>query len=221
MKRVVLRMLPTFTSLCTFAYVATAHADENRRGLQVEGMIGGSACIPGRAPCRQDQELLDGFTKPSFGTGAAIGARPVRWFMIGALYRWGMFHPDYDGVDGDVYRWGGQHTVALMLRPILPIWRFDLGLNIAPGYARQVFRRAEGRDRDYSQGFAMLVGPTVDVYLGERFFLGAEVDFIFNTQEKVCQRRGDDTQCFDAGDTLTLTPTHQALFGLHFGWTFL
>lgn len=218
MKRAV---LPAFAMLLTATFAGTAHADENRRGLQIEGMIGGSACLPGRAPCRHDGDTFDGFTKPSFGTGVSIGFRPVKWFMIGGLYRWGMFNPDYDGMDVD-YSWGGQHTAALMLRPIIPIWRFDLGVNIAPGYARQVFRRNDG-GRDYSQGFAMLVGPVLDVYLTDRFFLGAEVDFIFNTQEKVCERRGDDTTCFKVADDddIKLTPTHQALFGLHFGWTFL
>jgi hypothetical protein len=210
-------LLPTIVALlCTFLYAGMARADENRRGLQVEGMIGGSACLPGRAPCKQDQDTFDGFTKPSFGTGVAIGFRPVRWFMIGGLYRWGMFHPDYDGVE---YSWGGQHTAALMLRPIIPIWRFDLGFNIAPGYARQVFRRDDG-GRDYSQGFAMLIGPVLDVYVTDRFFIGAEVDFIFNTQETVCRREGGDTTC-SKGPDLALTPTHQALFGLHLGWTFL
>jgi hypothetical protein len=207
--------------LCVAVWPDTVRADENRRGLQVEGMIGAAACIPGRAPCRQDADAFDGFTRPSFGTGVAIGARPFRWFMIGALYRWGMFHPDYVTGDGVDYEWGGQHTVALMLRPILPIWRFDLGFNIAPGYARQVFRRELGSDRDYSQGFAMLLGPTVDVYLTDRFFLGAEADLILNTQDKICLHRGGETRCFDDGDEASLTPTHQVLFGLHLGWTFL
>jgi hypothetical protein len=206
--------------LCVMLWPDVARADENRRGLQVEGMIGGSACIPGRAPCQQDAQAFDGLTKPSFATGVAIGARPFRWFMVGALYRWGMFHPDYVTADGSDYDWGGQHTVALMLRPIIPIWRFDLGFNIAPGYARQVFVREFAGDRDFSQGFAMLIGPTLDVYLTNRFFLGAEVDFIFNTQKDICVRRDGDTRCFDDGEEAAITPTHQALFGLHMGWTF-
>jgi hypothetical protein len=216
------RTLLSFSAVaCSLALSSTANADENRRGLQLEGMIGGAGCIPGRAPCHQDNDVLDGKTLPSFGVGGAIGIRPVKWFMIGALYRWGMFHPGYSTGDGVDYTWGGQHTVALMLRPIIPIWRFDLGLNIAPGFGRQVFRREEGKDRDYSQGFAFLVGPVLDIFVTDNFFLGAEVDFIFNTQAKVCQRRGGDTTCFRESDQPTLTPTHQVLFGIHLGGVLL
>jgi len=74
------------------------------------------------------------------------------------------------------------------------IWHFDLGLNVARGFSRQVFRREEGLDR-YSQGFAVLIGPTVDIFVTERLFLGAEVDIVLNTQRSVCQRRGSQTNC--------------------------
>jgi hypothetical protein len=202
---------------CSLALSSTAGAEPNKRGLQVEGVIGAAACIPGRAPCHHENTILDGKTRPSFAVGGAIGIRPVKWFMIGALYRWGMFHPRYVTGDGVDYTWGGQHTAALMLRPIIPIWRLDLGLNIAPGFARQIFRRDEGKDRDYSQGFAFLVGPVVDIFVTDNFFLGASVDFIFSTQKKVCQRRGADVTCFRGSDQPMLTPTHQVLFGLHLG----
>jgi hypothetical protein len=213
-------LLASAAIAAVLATAPEAHADENRRGLQLEGMIGGSGCLPGRTPCRQDQAVLSGGTKPSFGVGAALGARPFRWLLIGGMYRWGMFNPDYR-TDTDAYTWGGQHTIAALIRPIIPIWRFDLGLNIAPGFGRQVYRRETGRDRDYSQGFAFLTGPTVDVFLTDRFFLGAEVDFIFNTQKKVCEVRDGDKTCFQVGDRPTLAPTHQVLFGLHLGGTFL
>ncbi|MBK6919333.1 MAG: hypothetical protein IPH07_18195 [Deltaproteobacteria bacterium] len=205
-------------ALASVSNTASA-ADVQKRGGQIEGMIGGSGCIPGRAPCRQDGVLLQGGTRPSFGTGVALGYRPVKWFMFGGMYRYGMFNPDYR-VDGDSgYRSAAQHTFAVMFRPILPIWRFDFGLNIAPGFGRQVFHLDHGRDRDLSQGFSFLTGPTVDVFLTRRFFLGAEVDFIFNTQRRVCQRRGDTTTCSNTPER-NVAPTHQVLFGLHLGGTF-
>lgn len=182
-------------------------------------MIGGAACIPGRAPCHRQDPVLDGVTRPSFGTGAALGYRPVRWFLFGAIYRFGMFDPDYNATDGVDYRWGGQHTVGFLMRPILPLWRVDLGLNLAPSFARQVFRLDNGRDRDYSQGFAMLVGPTFDVFLTDNFFLGAGVDFIFNTQKRVCEVRGGSTACSTRPVRL-VAPTHQVIFGLRLGGTF-
>lgn len=198
---------------------ATARAAEpERNGVQLEGMIGGAGCIPGRAPCRYDNEVFSGYTGPSFGTGVTLGWRAQRWFLLGAMYRLGMFDPDYSGYDTS-YRYAAQHTVALVLRPILPVWRFDLGLNVAPGFSRQVFRYEGRSDRDWSQGFSMTVGPTIDLFITQRFFIGAEVDFIFNTQRRVCMERGGTELC-QVSPERQVAPTHQALFGLHLGGTF-
>jgi hypothetical protein len=197
-----------------------AYDDDNeprRRGVQIEGMIGGAGCIPGRAPCRYRDDFLSGYTQPSLGTGATIGWRARSWLLVGAMYRLGMFAPNYDGLDSNL-RYAAQHTVAAVFRPILPVWRLDLGLNIAPGYARQVFRYERTRDRDWSQGFSVMVGPTIDVWLGKRFFLGAEVDFIFNTQRRVCVTRGSSELCSNRPER-QIAPTHQSLFGLHLGGT--
>lgn len=195
--------------------------DENepdRRGFQIEGMIGGAGCIPGRAPCRYREDTFRGYTQPSLGTGVTLGWRARSWMFLGAMYRLGMFQPNYDGLESD-FRYAAQHTAAVVIRPILPVWRFDLGLNIAPGYARQVFRRSASDDREWTQGFAMMVGPTLDVWLAEHFFLGVEVDFIFNTQRRVCSQRGGTELCAIDLER-PLAPTHQSLFGLHLGGTF-
>jgi len=196
-----------------------AQAKPQKRGGQVEGMIGAASCIPGRAPCRQDQAVFSGGTRPSFAAGAVLAFRPVKFFMLGAIYRFGMFNPVYDADDGDDYRWAAQHTIGFLMRPILPLGRVDLGVNIAPGFGRQVFRLGRGSDRDISQGFAMLVGPNVDVFITDNFFLGAGVDFVFNTQKKVCSTRGDATDC-TTRPIRDIAPTHQVLFGLRLGGTF-
>jgi len=184
-------------------------------------MIGGAACIDGRVDCESDSVLLNGQTKPSFGVGATLGVRPLRWLMVGALYRWGMFNARYEVEDSSAFKWSGQHTAAVFARPILPIWRLDLGLNVGLGYSRQVFRREQGSDRDYSQGFAVLLGPTADIFVTKRLFLGAEVDVIFNTQSRVCQQRGSQTTCLENLEERSPAPTHQLLFGFHIGRTFL
>lgn len=220
-----LRSLSIAAAVIASQAVATpASADPNRRGIQVEGMIGGAGCLDGRVDCERDEpdDLLSGRSRPSFGTGVALGVRPLRWLMVGGLYRWGMFDPAYRSDGQDTYRWSGQHTAAVFVRPIIPIWRVDLGLNIAPGYSRQVFRRHGPVDRDYSQGFALLTGPTVDIFVTEHLFLGGEVDLIFNTQRRACQRREQGTTCFDIGDgdQPSPAPTHQLLFGFHIGGTF-
>lgn len=154
--------------------------------------------------------------EPSFAIGGNIGFRPIPWLIFGGLYRWGMFNPDFDVAGSDRYQWAGQHTVGLFVRPVLPIWRFDLGVNIAPSYARQVFVRNNNSAEDYSQGFAVLVGPTIDFFLTDRFFIGAEIDFVFNTQNELCRNVGGEVRCFE-DDELAIAPTHQVLFGLHVG----
>lgn len=200
-------------------YSSEAEAKPNKRGLQLEGMIGAAGCIPGRAPCRHDTVVFDGGTRPSFATGAAFGWRPVRFFMLGVIYRFGMFNPVYTTDDGQDYRWAGQHTVGFLMRPILPLGRVDLGFNLAPSFGRQVFRLSRDNDRDISQGFSMLLGPNVDVFLTDNFFIGGGVDFIFNTQKRVCQTRGDSTDC-TTRPVRDVAPTHQVLFGFRLGGTF-
>jgi hypothetical protein len=198
---------------------ATAQAKPNKRGGQVEGMIGGSGCIPGRAPCRHDEAVFRGGTQPSFGTGAALAWRPVKFFMLGGIYRFGMFNPVFETDDGESYPWAAQHTIGFLMRPILPLGRVDLGFNFAPSFGRQVFKLSRGNDRDMSQGFAMLLGPNLDIFVTDHFFLGAGVDFIFNTQKKVCSTRSGVTDC-TTRPFRDIAPTHQVLFGLRLGGTF-
>lgn len=188
------------------------------RGVQLEGMIGGAGCIPGRAPCRYDTQFFNGYTAPSLGLGLTLGWRPASWIMVGGMYRLGMFSPRYDG-RGSGYSIATQHTVSAFIRPILPIWRLDIGVNFAPGYGRQTFHFERNHDRDYSQGFSMLLGPTIDFWVLPRFFVGAEIDFVFNAQRRVCSLRGGSDSCV-VNPSNQVAPTHQSLFGFHMGGTF-
>jgi hypothetical protein len=199
---------------------ASAHPDVERSGVQFEGLIGGSNCLPGKVHCRADNPTLNGITRGSFGTGVSLGWRAASWFMLGAGYRFGLFRPDYQtvGLDAD-YDWGAQHTVVALARPILPIWRFDLGVNIGPGFSRQLFRFENG-DKDFTQGFTFLTGPTVDIFVTRHVFLGFEADFIFNVHDDVCQRRGNEINCIDGRRDSDLAPVHQVIYGFHVGGTF-
>jgi hypothetical protein len=197
---------------------AQAHPDVAREGAQIEGLIGGSNCIPGRAQCRADNPTLNGATRGAVGGGVAIGWRARRWFLLGAMYRGGMFRPDYEIGGTPDYVRGEQHSVYGFVRPILPIWRIDLGVNLAPGYSRQIFRLSGG-DQDYTQGFSFMVGPVVDIFVTRHFFLGFEADFLFNAHRKVCQQRGNDLDCV-VSDERHLNPVHQAIYGFHLGATF-
>ncbi|MCX4241060.1 hypothetical protein [Paraliomyxa miuraensis] len=201
------------------AAVGGADGDGNRpKGVELEGMIGGAGCIPGRAPCRYEDQFFNGYTAPSFGLGVTLGHRAAPWLLWGGLYRMGMFTPRYEGPDAG-YSVAAQHTVAAFVRPILPIWRLDLGFTFAPGYGRQAFYYEHSRDRDYSQGFSMLLGPTIDFWVGPTMFVGAEIDFVFNTQRRVCSQRGSSESC--RVETVNqVAPTHQALFGFHIGGVF-
>jgi hypothetical protein len=204
------------------AIPATAEAapDVQRRGGQWEILVGGTGCIPGRADCKRDQVgVAIGTTRPSFGTGATLGWRAARFFMIGGAYRFGMFDPDYEVVETGIdYRVAYQHSAFLVLKPILPIWRFDLGLDLGPGYSRQVFRRS-ALDKDFSQGFAFLIGPSIDFFITQRVFLGGKVDFILNAHREVCEERSGSRNCARS-ERRHLAPVHQVLFGFHLGGTF-
>jgi hypothetical protein len=187
-----------------------------RRGGQIEGLVGLSACMPGRASCERGEgaTITVGDTRPSFGAGVNAGWRATRWLMLGGAYRFGMLDPDYDLPYNVAY----QHSGYFVVRPILPVWRLDFGLDLGPGGSRQTFRLQNG-DMDFSQGFSFLVGPTVDLFITRRVFLGAKVDLLINGHRTTCRERGDRTTCTRSADE-QLAPVHQVLFGLHIGATF-
>jgi hypothetical protein len=207
-------------ALVAIPATAQAEPDVQRRGGQWEVLIGAAGCMPGRADCRRDSvDTLPGTTRPSFGTGATLGFRPVRWFMIGGAYRFGMFDPDYEVTSAAPdYRWAYQHSAFLVLKPILPIWRFDFGLDLGPGYSRQVFRQSAD-NKDFSQGFAFLIGPSIDIFVARNIFLGGKVDFILNAHRTICEDRGGNRNCMRS-ESRHLAPVHQVLFGFHLGGTF-
>lgn len=215
-------LLPAIAlGLGTTTLADTAHARPNvvRSGGQVDGLIGGSNCIPGRAQCRSDNPTLNGATRGSVGGGVSIGWRARRWLAFGAMYRGGHLRPRYEitGLDAN-YRQGAQHSIMAYVRPILPIWRFDLGLNLAPGYSRQIFYLSDDA-RDYTQGFVFMVGPSIDIFVTRRLFLGFEADFLFNAHGDVCEKRGSTRTCVETEDR-HLAPVHQAIYGFHIGATF-
>jgi len=219
LSRLTLAWLTGAAALVAIPATAEAAPDVQRRGGQWEILVGGAGCMPGRADCKRDEvDVLIGTTRPSFGTGATLGFRPVRWFMIGGAYRFGLFDPDYEVVSGPDYKVAYQHSAFLVLKPILPIWRFDLGLDLGPGFSRQVFRRS-GDDKDYSQGFAFLIGPSLDIFVSRNIFLGGKVDFILNAHRTICEERGSSRDCMRS-ESRHLAPVHQVLFGFHLGGTF-
>lgn len=194
-----------------------------RRGGQWSVLVGGSACVPGHAPCRRESTVngitLDGSTRPSLAAGGELGYRFNPYVFAGASYRFGMFDMSFVDVSGAPYEVGYQHSIYGVVRPTLPLWRFDLGLTLGPGYSRQVFRLPHG-DRDYGSGFSWMFGPTVDVFLAKRIFLGVRADLLLNGQGKLCQQRVGTTTCAKA-TTNDAGPVHQVVFGLHVGGTFL
>src|SRR5690606_32725722 len=111
------------------------------------------------------------------------------------------------------------HSIYALVRPILPVWRFDFGLGLGPGFSRQTFRVNADR-KDYSQGFSWVIAPTIDIFLTRRFLLGMKVDFLLNAHRDVCRKRGSNTNCSRSED-FDLGPVHQVLFGVHLGGTFL
>ena len=200
--------------------VATAKPNIERKGGQWEVLLGAAACMPGKAPCRQDNDVAEGRTRLSFGMGANLGYR-WRYVFLGAGYNLGLLRPDYEVLNASDYSIGYQNSVFGVIRPILPLWRFDIGLDIAPGFSWQTFRIAQGDgDKDFSRGFAFKFGPVVDIFITRRIFLGAKLDLILNAHRETCLKRGDTTTCSRTSDE-DLAGTHQLIFGLHLGGTFL
>lgn len=195
-----------------------------RKGGQFGILVGGAACIPGKAECARDQVseggiTVDGRTRPSFGLGGELGYRFNRFVFAGAAYDLGFFDTSYEVTGHESYRRGYQHSVFGVVRPTLPVWRFDFGLGLGPGFSRQAFVRTDG-SKDYSQGFAFKIAPTIDIFVSRRIFVGAKLDLILNGHGRTCRQRDDTTVCTDAGVT-DLAPVHQMVFGLHVGGTFL
>lgn len=222
--RTALRLgLPAAALLTVAGLSADAEARPNlkRRGGQFGLTIGGAACVPGKAECTRETVTIDGRTRPSVGLGGELGYRFNRFVFAGAAYNLGFFDTDYEVAGASVYRRGYQHSVFGVVRPTLPVWRFDFGLGVGVGFSRQTFRWDEGKDKDYSQGLAFKLAPTVDIFVSRRMFIGAKFDLLLNAHGRTCHQRGDNTNCVDQPNDTDLAPVHQMIFGLHVGGTFL
>lgn len=197
-----------------------------RKGGQLGIMLGGSACIPGKAECNRDQAMglggvtIDGQTRPSVGLGAELGYRFNRFVFAGAAYNLGFFDTSYEVTNAADYRRGMQNSVFGVVRPILPVWRFDFGLGLGPGFSRQTYVRTDGT-KDYSQGFAFKIEPTIDVFVSRRVFVGAKLDLLLNAHGRTCREDALEVRCDKQRYDTDLAPVHQMIFGLHVGGTFL
>ncbi len=206
--------------------VASAAPNVKRRGGQAEATFGASLCIPGKGECKS-ADTVSGKTGPSFGMGFLIGFRPIRSLLIGGAYNLGFFNPDYRQGPNDLYKSAYQNSVFAVIRGIIPIWRVDLGLEIAPGWSRQTFKAREpsvdnplALSRTYSQGFALKAAPVVDFFITRQFFIGAKLDFIFNFHKQTCvELQGGNRTCGEASDYKQAS-VHQMLVGFHLGGTF-
>jgi hypothetical protein len=223
--------LPVLVLLGGLVLEQTAEARPNirRKGGQWGVTLGGSACIPGKAKCARDSVTengitVDGKSRPSFGLGAELGYRFKPWMFVGAQYNLGFFDTNVDfkttaGTDSH-YKRAYQNSVYGIFKPILPVWRFDFGLGMGPGFSRQAFTLANG-DKDYSQGFSWTFAPSIDIFVTRRIFVGAKVDLLLNAHGRTCHQRGDSTDCVKQTASTDLAPVHQMIFGLHIGGTFL
>ena len=182
-----------------------------------------------------------GKTGPSIGAGFTIGYRPHRSFFFGAAYNVGFFNTDYrlseplDAGVYEIYKSAYQNSVFGVLRGILPLWRFDLGLELAPGWSRQTFNIGDvnfqvtdedgelisGITKEYSQGFALKTAPVIDIYITRQLFIGAKIDFIWNFHGEVCYQydEGATKKCFGRRQS-NQSSVHQMIVGAHIGGTF-
>lgn len=198
---------------------ATAEAGNNkpkRKGGQAEVMVGASTCVPGKGECKADGM---GQTAPSVGMAFDLGWRAHRSFFLGAGYGVGWFNPTWQATGQREFRSAFQQGVFGILRTYIPIWRIDIGLELAPGWSRQTFVRQTGASRTYSQGFALRPGLSLDIWVSRHVFLGAKVDMIFNFHGEVCEKTRSSRTC-DLGLSLRQSRVHQLIGGVHVGGNF-
>jgi hypothetical protein len=210
----------TIGGLLAVGAPTTTFAAPARHGGQIEGLAGISVCIDGRAGCTREAVPIRGDMGPSFGGGLALGARPLPWLVIAGLYRAGLFDPDYSDGEGEIHDRIVQHTVGLVVRPILPVWRFDFGLNLGVGYSRQSADFRETGRREFTQGASFITGVTIDAFITDHLFAGFGVDVLANLHGTVCRRTHVVTDCLRAFPSVTFGPNHQVLLGVRFGSTF-
>jgi len=213
--------------LCTaFAALAASPAEAhtrksapNRRGAQAEVVFGASACIPGQGDCRDDTDM-SGRTAPLVGLGLNLGWRASRNFFVGGGYSVGWFQPEYE-IQGDrVYARAYQNSLFVVLRAIIPLWRFDFGAELSPGWSRQVFVLDAGNDDAiYSQGFALRPGLSADLWLSRHLFVGAKIDTILNFHSSACLRTKGGFSCEIKSDNRQAR-VNQLIAGIHLGGTF-
>jgi hypothetical protein len=219
------RTLPTLGLAAALVLVpATAHARKGkdkdnkpkRKGGQAEVMVGASACVPGKGDCKADGL---GKTAPSVGMALDVGWRAHPTFFIGAGYGIGWFNPTWQLAGQREFRNAFQQGVFGILRAYVPIWRIDIGFEVAPGWSRQTFVAASGGTRTYSQGFALRPGLSLDIWLGKHVFLGAKVDLIFNFHNELCVKMSGSRTC-DIENNLRQARVHQLIGGVHIGGSF-
>jgi hypothetical protein len=212
--------LPLALGLAALSFPGQAEArggnKPKRKGGQAEAMIGASACIPGKGDCKADGI---GQTAPSVGMAFDIGWRAHPAFFIGAGYGIGWFNPTWQAGGSREFRNAFQQGVFGILRAYAPIWRIDIGFELAPGWSRQTFVAASGGVRHYSQGFALRPGLSLDIWLGKHLFLGAKLDTIFNFHGEVCEKTSGTRDC-TIGSSLRQSRVHQLIGGVHVGGSF-
>lgn len=218
------RALPLL-ALGLFLAPAVAHAGPKvkRKGGQGDIAAGATFCVSGQSDCTKTGSLASGSTGPMLGLNANLGYRFNKWFFLGAGYAAGWFNPDFKEGGTDLYKSGWQQGVFAVPRFILPIWRFDFGLEPGLGFSRQAFRVADGSplqyDKEYTQGFAFRPGLTADIFVGRQVFLGARVDITLNAHSKHCIEDSSSVSC-DKFQSNDVAGVHQGFVGLHFGGVF-
>lgn len=177
-----------------------------RQGMYSSLTLGVSNCLDGRngANCRTPLVGVgEGKLKASFAFTKEFGYR-IPWALFGASYSLGFMRPSWTvaGVQSNTSDIAYQHTLLAVIRPTLPVWRFDLGLTLAPGWSRQVYR-SDWSNRTYSQGFAFGVGVVASVSITQSWIVGFRWDAINNFHGKRCvSTKNSDTTCIEVPDNL-------------------
>jgi hypothetical protein len=200
------------------------------RGAQIELLPAAAICLPSLVfKCKL---AGIGQTGPFVGGGFTLGFRAERHAMFGVSYNGAALRPDYNLPDRRYETYGHMHHVVGMFKVMLPIRRWEISTDVGAGWSYLLFP-VEGGGKVFSHGFVAKIGPAVDVYINNHFFMGLKADFLINVHGKTC-REGltpiqldpevppvDPNVCIKRNAPEAKSeqlPVHLVLPGIHFGF---
>jgi hypothetical protein len=154
------------------------------RGAQLELLPAAAICLPTLVfKCKL---AGIGSTGPFVGGAFTLGYRAERHAMFGVSYNGVALRPSFNLPDRNYETFGHMHHVVGMFKVMLPIHRWEISTDMGAGWS-YLLLPVQGGGRVYSHGFVAKIGPAVDIYVNNHFFIGLRADFLLNVHGKTCR----------------------------------